>query len=281
MVRRAAPLKSPISRFVLAWSLAACALAARAQQPPVHYFQSANLPPGAVAAGQLTRPNQLAGYVQPVEIQVPDGVRISLNVGGQFDESRPGPVQAGMLIGPVYSLKITNIPFREGQEVFPTIEMINRLYPPPGQERCFPVPVQLTREELEFALDGRFVTRVIYLEDTATALPRRDEPGDQRFFEVPPDQDPLQVADRLGRPMAILRMGSRIPDPNTEIVSCPPLFVYEPLPASANTAKANAAKRAPNSVESAIERPERDTPRVFFPRNHTGSSTSAGGSQLR
>ena len=76
-----------------------------------------------------------------------------------------------MLIGSVYRLRVTNIPLQEGLEVFPTIEVIDRLYPPVGQEFRFPIPIELTQEELEMALDGKFVTRVIYLEEPDAALP--------------------------------------------------------------------------------------------------------------
>ena len=90
--------------------------------------------------------------------------------------------------------------------------MINRLYPPAGSQVKFPIPIELTREELEMALRGQFVIRVIYLENPRTALPRREDPAHQRYFEVAPSQDPLEVADGLGRPMAILRIGSRVPE---------------------------------------------------------------------
>ena len=93
--------------------------------------------------------------------------------------------------------------------------MINRLDPPPGQESRFPIPIEITQEELELALSGQFVTRVIYLEDPNRPFPLPEEPKRQRYFEVRADQDPLQVADELGRPMAILRMGSRVPDENS------------------------------------------------------------------
>src|SRR5687768_206148 len=105
-----------------------------------------------------------------------------------------------MLIGQVYRLKVANLLGHEGQEVFPTIEVIDRLYPPPGQATRFPIPVVLTQEELEFAIDGRYVQRVIYLEEPKTAPVVADGPRTQRYFEIGAGQDPLEVADRLGRP---------------------------------------------------------------------------------
>ncbi len=184
----------------------------RAQQRPHHYFQRADMPPGSIGRAQLLRGGPLPGYFQPVEVRGPQGTRIAMATDGVFEPPQASPLKAGMLIGSVYRLKVTNIPFHEGQEVFPSIEVVNRLFPPPGFETKFPIPIELTREEIEMALRGQFVIRVIYLENPRTALPRREDPVHQRYFEVGPSQDPLEVADTLGRPMAILRIGSRVPE---------------------------------------------------------------------
>jgi hypothetical protein len=227
-------------------------------QPPVHYFHNANLPPGTIAYGQLQRHMLMRGYYQPVEVMVPNGAGVSVNVGGQFDEPHEGSVLAGMQIGPVYQLKISNIPYYEGYEIFPTIEVINRLYPPEGKAGRFPIPIQFTQEELELALSGRYVTRVVYLEDHESALPVQDDPTRQRYFEAGPGEDPLQVADKFGRPMLIMRMGSRVPSPEdiaNSAANPAPAIVYEKpsVPSVPSTHAANA-----------IERPGYDVPRVDF-----------------
>jgi hypothetical protein len=146
-----------------------------------------------------------------VEIKAPAGALISLAVGQAFGEPRPNPVKAGMLIGQVYRIRVTNLPLNPGQEVFPSIEVIDRLYPPAGQELRFPIPIELTREDLELALSGKFVTRVIYLEDPMQALPVPLGDKPQNWFELAPGRDPLAAADALGRPVAILRLGARLP----------------------------------------------------------------------
>jgi hypothetical protein len=76
----------------------------------------------------------------------------------------------------------------------------------------FPIPVVMSQDDLEQALAGRFVTRVIYLEDPRNALPVAQAPGTQDSFDAQPGDDPLRVADALGRPVAILRIGGRTPD---------------------------------------------------------------------
>lgn len=220
--------------LLLAASLVSVALA---QREPVHYFHSSHLPPGTIGPSQLLRGGPLAGYYQPLEIRGPEGLQVSVAIQGQFASAQQTPALFGMLIGPVYRLKLTRIPRNEGLEVFPTIEVINRLYPPPGLEQHFPIPVHFTQEELELALSGRLVTRVIYLEDPQSALPVRDSLDQQRYYEVRADEDPLKTADRLGRPMAIMRMGSRTPEYDSQhqrfLFDCPPvqpLATPAPLP---------------------------------------------------
>ena len=183
-----------------------------AQAPDVHYQHAGILAPGAIGSAQLLRGGPLAGYFQPVEIQAPSGAWISLAIDQQFQQPKAGPVRAGLLIGAVYRLRVTNIPQHEGLEVFPSIELVNRLYPPPGQETRFPIPIELAEEDLVLALQGNFITRIIYLEDPKNALPVAQDPQRQSRYEVEAHDDPLAVADRLGRPMAILRLGGRLPD---------------------------------------------------------------------
>ncbi len=195
-----------------------CLMATRlsAQQPVIHYEHAGVLVPGAIGGQQLLRGGPLPGYFQPVEIQAPEGASVSLAVADQFTQPLKAPVKAGMLIGSVYRLKVTGIMRREGVEVFPTIEVIDRLYPPAGQEVRFPIPVEITLEDLYVAIEGHFVTRVVYLEDPKRAAPTASDLRHQSWFEVHPHDDPLAVADQLGRPMAILRIGARVPGNSDE-----------------------------------------------------------------
>lgn len=209
------------------------AVQAAAQAPDVHYLHQGAMPPGAIGSLQLERGGPLPGYFQPVEIKAPQGALISLAAEGAFSEPRSAPTRVGMLIGQVYRLRVTNIPLEPGREVFPTVEIIDRLYSPRGQEVRFPIPVELTLQDIRMALDGKFVTRVIYLEDPQSALPVRQDIGGQNWFEARPGQDPLAVADGFGRPVAILRLGARMPSypegPDMQFLyGCPPYVQYPP-----------------------------------------------------
>jgi hypothetical protein len=215
---------------VLAWSVPVEVL--QAEAPPVHYNHAGIMPPGAIGSQQLLRGGPLPGYFQPVEIKAPPGALISTAASGQFENPQLAPMKAGMLIGSVYRLRITSIPRQEGLEVYPTIEVIDRLYPPVGQEFRFPILIDLTQDELELALDGKFVTRVIYLEEPEAALSVAQKPDDQTCFEVADGENPLEVADSLGRPMAILRMGGRLPDvggaDDSFLYGSPPMLQWKP-----------------------------------------------------
>jgi len=195
-------------------------------QQNVHRLYHATMPPGAIGSMQLARGGPLVGYFQPVLIKGPAGVLAAMAEGGAFAEAETAPIRVGLLIGQVYRLRVMNIPLNPGAEVFPTIEIIDRLYPPHGQEERFPIVVEISHDDIMKALQGTFLTRVIYLEDPQLALPAAHA-GLQPSFDMAPGQDPLEIADQLGRPVAILRMGGILPTADGQpdmqfLFNCPP-----------------------------------------------------------
>lgn len=177
----------------------------------VHWHHAGAMPPGAIGRQRLLRGAPLSGACQPVEIRAPQGARIAPAAGTSFLEGQPGKLMVGLTIGPVYRFRVTEIPGHPGLEIFPTVELLDRLYPPAGQALRFPVPIELTQEELVMAGEGRFITRVIYLEDPDLAPAIAREKEEQPWVEARPGDDPLVMADHLGRPMAIFRIGGRTP----------------------------------------------------------------------
>lgn len=184
----------------------------RVYAPRTNYLQRADLPPGAVGQAQLRRREELRGYFQPVQLIVPGGARCAVAQGSTFTAPVANRLLVGLQIGEVYRFQVSSIRGNEGREVYPSVEVISRLHPPRGHELRFPIPVEITDEELDLALRGAFITRVIYLESPDLASPLPQIPGDPNLTQVGGKDDPLEVADRMGRPMAILRIGSRTPD---------------------------------------------------------------------
>ncbi|TWU26606.1 hypothetical protein Pla52o_04590 [Novipirellula galeiformis] len=206
------------------WAIVSCTLVvwggvdARAADPSdylssggQHRILRGDMPAGVIGQARLSGRGPVQGYFQPVAFSGPQGVSFSMPQGNEFFGQEEATLQAGLLIGAVYRFRITGIPQAEGAELYPTVELIDRIYPPPGLATTFPIPINLDRDDLEAALEGRLVTRVIYLEDPSTALPIAETPKTSRAIELSEYQDALQVADEMGRPVAIVRIGSVAP----------------------------------------------------------------------
>ena len=235
---------SPLLYVALICITTVFALPTAAQEPSSlrdrHFRDSGLHPPGQVGQGLLSRGGPIPGYFQPIEVRAPQGTQLAFVANGQFGPSLLAPTKAGMLIGAVYRMKISNIPGLEGVEVFPSIEVINRIYPPRGLAAKFAIPIQLSLREIKMAVQGFYVTRVIYLEDPTNPIPVDEPIGRQRTLDISYTEDPLHVADKLGRPVAILRIGSRYPQLNAQtgrfMFSSPPIqIIATPLLPAANT----------------------------------------------
>jgi len=191
-----------------------------------HRILSSDFPPGVVGQARLAGRGPVAGYFQPVAISGPKGSRFALPNGGSLANTSE-TLTAGLLVGGVYRFQISHIPGAEGAELFPTIEVIDRTYPPPGLATRFPIQILLDEEDFSAALSGQLVTRVIYLEDPETATPMVQTPETNRPLEIAEYQDALEVADHLGRPVAIVRIGSVAPPSSPALM--PEFFFGYPL----------------------------------------------------
>ncbi len=193
------------------------------------------MPPGQIGHMQLLRRTAMRGHLQPVRLLAPEGARVSVFDGGTFQDLGSHDVTVGMLIGSVYRVKVTEIPGHAGLEIFPSVEVINRLYPPPGLELKFPIEVHLDETDLTTAGNGAIVTRIVYLEDPEAAVPEQQQRDHQPYFDVGPGRDPLHVAQQLGRPMAIVRCGGINPDSadlHEFTFGAPPIQLYQLMPTS-------------------------------------------------
>lgn len=221
-----------------------------------YHLLNATAPPGVVASAQVAGRRKGVGTFTAVSIIGPKGTKVGLARDGHFLPAIDAPVTTGMLVGAVYRFHVTNIPDRQGEELFPTLEIIDRTYPQPGREHRFPIPIVMTEEDLQLALSGSLVTRVVYLEDSETADPVKSTPNAQMTIDVGPNENALRTADVIGRPVAILRIGSRVPtDPQGDLAEflygCPP---WVPLPAVPNREALIREGRLPEIIP--IERAE-------------------------
>jgi len=172
-------------------------------------------PPMGMAAGAIY-PGHMGGMemgMQGPNVQVmfsrPEGMYVYWDVGGAYaDTPLVSPGRSNFAAGGIYQLKLTNIPNREGVELYPTLE----LGPATPRTQAYlahnAIPFQLTDEDFDQVLTGNYVTKVIYLPDpefqelaiagVETLVSTRLDPG----------MDPITEADRRGSIMAILRLGN-------------------------------------------------------------------------
>ena len=111
--------------------------------------------------------------------------------------------------GGIFRLKLTDIPGREGVELYPTVEVGTASYRTAAFLAHNALAIQFTEEDLDQALSSNFVTKVIYLPDPEfqgeaisgidTLVSSRLEPG----------LDPIIEADRRGSILAIVRLGNK------------------------------------------------------------------------
>lgn len=186
------------------------------RNPDGRYFPlNQSTPAGVAAQWHSLSAGTTIGAPQAVRVDVAGGATISFYDSSQSAlETQPSPAQAKLAVGHSYRLRISGLPKLPGVDLYPTVEILDQLHPPPGMEDRYPVPITITKDELEAAAAGRMITKVIYLEAPRRALGARRS-LDEATTSMPNNINLLAEADRLGRPMAILRVGSRRPTPGS------------------------------------------------------------------
>lgn len=184
---------------------------AQAQLTRDHQLLNSKMPLGIVSQQKLMGNARLVGHTQPVRIIAPDGSRVAIVADGGTTESNNSRVTVGVKAGLLYRFRVDFMDVDTPRTVYPSVEIVDRLYAPQGLANQFPVPVVISENDLAQASGGKMVTKVVYLERAESTVPRRPIETDQPWFDVTGAEDPLHVATSLGRPLAILRIGSRVP----------------------------------------------------------------------
>ncbi len=145
---------------------------------------------------------------QPVRVELPSEGKVTWFVGTRDDVKEA--VQVKLAVGQSYRVKLSDMPEFPGIELYPSIEMLDRLHPPAGHADTFALPLAFTIDELDAAVEGRMVTKVIYIEQPQLALPY-ELTTDIAIRTVNARANLIEEADKSGRPIALIRLGGRIP----------------------------------------------------------------------
>lgn len=175
---------------------------------------ASHLMPGAIGAQGHPQAGpfpeaSLAAALQPVSIQGPKGMTVSVETFSGWTPPAAAPFRTSLLVGSTYRVRIGGIRGYEGLEVYPTIRILARLATPPGMDRRFPVELVIDENDLVMALEGAHVERVVYMD----CDPNTADVSAANWFDVRPCDDPRQVAATLGAPVAEIVLGNRLPAP--------------------------------------------------------------------
>ena len=198
-------------------------------------------PPGAVAAvGALTGPAACPFPVQRTSVRFtgPSGMKISWF--GPTANGQPGfggeyltaPGRYNFLQAAIYRLKLTEIPQRQGMDLYPTLEVV----PVNAKTSTFlahsSVPVNITEEDLNQVAAGNFVVKVIYLPDPQYQDLASTGAEEIISSRMEPGADPIAEALRRGSILLIVRLGNILLElPNTPPMDAPsPFQARGPLP---------------------------------------------------
>ena len=160
---------------------------------------------GAMGGGMAATTAQVT-FGRPEGMQV----RYDQSGSGMFDsEPLIVPARQNFPQGGLYRVKITNIPGREGVELYPTLELAFS-NPRTGAYLAHnSIPVQFSEEDFDQVVTGNFVTKVIYLPDPDFQGPALAGIDTLVSTRLDAGIDPIVEADRRGSILAIVRLGDK------------------------------------------------------------------------
>ncbi|MFM9960046.1 MAG: DUF11 domain-containing protein [Planctomycetaceae bacterium] len=148
---------------------------------------------------------------QPIRVELPSEGKVTWFIGSRDEVKQAAQVK--LAAGQLYRVMLSDMPEFPGIELFPSIEMLDRLHPPAGHADTFALPLTFTIDELEAAVEGRMVTKIVYIEQPQLALPF-ELTDNTSIRTVNAQANLIAEADKAGRPLALIRLGGRIPSIN-------------------------------------------------------------------
>ncbi len=167
-----------------------------------------------VASAQMPTPlpNRGATPLLHVRFNGPAGMKASFFQGRAPARTFPAPVAVGLRPGYCYRVRLDGFADRPGLSLYPMLEVRGSLCLQPRFSAAgFPATVDITPADIDAAIDGKLITKVIYLEHPDRAEPKATVPGQILETEMPTNADMLADARLRGRVIIVLRMGERIP----------------------------------------------------------------------
>ena len=125
---------------VAGWGLTVCGQQSDDFQP-----LNEKMMPGFVA-DTLARVRQYdPSWLQPVRVELPTAGTVSVYSATSVPNAvLATPAQFSVNAGHIYRLRISEMPEFPNVEVYPSIEILDRMHPPTGRAGDYPIPIVLT-----------------------------------------------------------------------------------------------------------------------------------------
>lgn len=200
-------------------------------------------PVGATGPNPGTDGQQPDGTTVVVRWLAPVGSRVEvLSSEGWADHTVP--FSLGLRVGATYAFRVHVTLAGEPTVICPTIEVLRPVHVPPGVDPWqFPVTVALTDADLALVREGALVTKVITLERPDQAIPVAYPPDEMPEIDARIGVDPLLLAETIGMPVLVMRIGTRQYDPEDAAVLPKPPVDYGPSAEARPTPKEETNRR--------------------------------------
>jgi uncharacterized repeat protein (TIGR01451 family) len=151
------------------------------------------------------------GRALVVQFDAPAEATIEIASSGGVVQLKP-KAKVALATGQVYCLRVRYVAEKAQYVIYPTLQTIGYTVPPAHVDPlAFPAPVHILDRDIEDAAAGRLVSNVVYLEDPNSAFPMAFPRGELPIVDIRPGEDALERASKMGRPIAFIQLGNRVP----------------------------------------------------------------------
>jgi uncharacterized repeat protein (TIGR01451 family) len=145
-----------------------------------------------------------------VKVTGPEGLQTTWITGEPEGTQFDRPATVGIRPGYHYRFALSNIPGNRAARLFPSLEVHGSLQVPRHLDPVkHPVPLVFTEDDLNRALEGKFICKAICLEDPDKADPLATKPLQLLESAVGSEKEAIEAARGKGRLLVILRFGER------------------------------------------------------------------------
>jgi hypothetical protein len=136
--------------------------------------------------------------------------------------------------GAIYRLKLSNIPGRQGKELYPTLEIA----PTMARTQAFlahnSIPIEFTDNDFDQVFSGNFITKVVYLPNPEYQGLAMAGVGTLVNTQLEPGVDPIVEASNRGAILAVIRMGNKdlsntVAEKQRQVLTAPAFVTGLPL----------------------------------------------------